>query len=110
MFRGIRTWEKDGREERNLQVLNTWGPILYGPAEFPLPTIFLEGDPKYTHVSSTIIRNLCNQLNKHKKASDSDNNENNQDDEVSKIQRELSELVPGKVTELVSKLYSKKNQ
>ena len=57
--RGIRTWEKDGREERHLQILNAWGPLLCGPFWWPLPTIFLEGKPQYNHVSSTLIRNMC---------------------------------------------------
>lgn len=57
--RGIRSWEKDGAEERSLQILNTWGPLVLGPLWWPLPTVFLEGHPKYNHVSSTLIRNLC---------------------------------------------------
>lgn len=58
-FRGIRSWEKDGQEERALQILNTWGPLLLGPLWWPLPTIFIEGKPEYNHVSSTLIRSLC---------------------------------------------------
>lgn len=57
-FRGIRSWEKDGREERALQILNTWGPLLLGPLWFPIPTQFLEGKPEYNHISSTLIRDL----------------------------------------------------
>lgn len=57
--RGIRSWEKDGKEERNLQILNTWGPLLLGPLWWPLPTIFMEGKPEYNHVSSTLIRQIC---------------------------------------------------
>jgi phosphopantetheine adenylyltransferase len=57
--RGIRSWEKDGADERSLQILNTWGPLLLGPLWWPIPTIFLEGKPEYNHVSSTLIRNLC---------------------------------------------------
>jgi phosphopantetheine adenylyltransferase len=57
--RGIRTWAKDGRDERNLQILNTWGPLLLGPLWWPLPTIFMEGKPEYNHVSSTLIRQIC---------------------------------------------------
>ena len=59
MFRGIRTWEKDGVEERHLQLLNTWGPMMYGPLRWPLPTQFLEGKPEYNHISSTLIRDIC---------------------------------------------------
>lgn len=58
-FRGIRTWEKDGREERQLQILNTWGPLLLGPLWWPIPTHFLQGKPEYNHISSTLIRELC---------------------------------------------------
>lgn len=58
-FRGIRSWDKDGAEERQLQILNTWGPLLLGPCWWPLPTVYLEGKPEYNHVSSTLIRQLC---------------------------------------------------
>jgi phosphopantetheine adenylyltransferase len=58
-YRGIRSWEKDGKEERTLQILNTWGPLLLGPLWWPIPTVFLEGKPEYNHVSSTLIRKLC---------------------------------------------------
>lgn len=56
LFRGIRTWEKDGKDERGLHVLNLWGPLVYGPMKWPLPTHYLEGNPKYTSLSSTLIR------------------------------------------------------
>ena len=58
-FRGIRTWDRDGAEERTLQILNTWGPLLLGPLWWPIPTRFLEGNPAYNHISSTLIRDLC---------------------------------------------------
>ena len=57
-FRGIRTWSADGAEERHLQILNSWGPLLLGPV-WPLKTIFLEGDPIYRDVSSTAVRQIC---------------------------------------------------
>jgi len=57
-FRGIRTWAADGPEERHLQILNTWGPMLLGRI-LPLKTIFLEGDPRYLNVSSTAVRQIC---------------------------------------------------
>ena len=57
-IRGIRTWAADGAEERHLQILNSWGPLLLGPV-WPLKTIFLEGDPRYRHVSSTVVRQIC---------------------------------------------------
>ena len=56
-YRGIRSWDKDGEEERSLQILNTWGPLLLGGL-WPIPTYFLEGNPDYNHVSSTLIRDL----------------------------------------------------
>lgn len=90
-FRGIRSWENDGSDERSLQILNTWGPILLGPLFWPIPTYYLEGDPKYNHVSSTLIRKLCN--NK----SGTDN------------QTALGELVPANVADLISKLYCPKD-
>jgi phosphopantetheine adenylyltransferase len=62
-FRGIRSWEKDGVEERKLQILNTWGPLLYGPLWWPMPTVFLQGDPQYAHISSTLIRDVCRSPN-----------------------------------------------
>jgi hypothetical protein len=58
-IRGIRSWEKDGHDERSLQILNTWGPLVLGPLWWPIPTMFLEGNPEYNHVSSTLIRNIC---------------------------------------------------
>lgn len=59
MFRGIRSWSKDGKEEQALHILNTWGPLVYGPFKWPLPTQYLEGAPEYNHISSTLIRTLC---------------------------------------------------
>ena len=56
--RGIRSWDKDGRDERHLQILNTWGPLVLGPFWWPVPTLFLEGHPDYNHVSSTLVRDL----------------------------------------------------
>ena len=57
--RGIRTWERDGKEERTLQIQNTWGPLLLGPLWWPLPTIFLEGQPEFHHISSTLVRQVA---------------------------------------------------
>lgn len=58
-IRGIRTWEKDGKEERSLHILNSWGPLVFGPLKWPLKTVFMEGDTRYLHLSSTIVRNAC---------------------------------------------------
>jgi phosphopantetheine adenylyltransferase len=59
LYRGIRTWDMDGPDERKLQILNTWGPLVLGPLWWPLPTVFLQGDPQYAHISSTLIREVC---------------------------------------------------
>ncbi len=96
-FRGIRSWEKDGRDERHLQILNTWGPLLYGPLTKPIPTIYIEGDPRYNHVSSTLIRTICD------RSSDSNSVEQTKNTEAS-----LSELVPAEVAGKVAKLYGTK--
>jgi cytidyltransferase-like protein len=56
--RGIRTWHQDGEDERLLHILNTFGPILAGPFVWPIPTLFLEGNPKYNHISSSLIRRV----------------------------------------------------
>jgi pantetheine-phosphate adenylyltransferase len=58
-YRGIRSWQSDGKDETNLHILNSWGPIVFGPLKVPLKTIFLEGDPKYKNVSSTLVREVC---------------------------------------------------
>jgi phosphopantetheine adenylyltransferase len=89
-FRGIRSWEKDGSDERALQILNTWGPLLLGPLCWPIPTMYLEGNPKYNHVSSTLIRNLCSKGTEDKEA--------------------LVELVPSNVTGTVAELYCAKEE
>lgn len=90
-FRGIRRWENDGSDERALQILNTWGPLLLGPLFWPIPTIYLEGNPKYNHVSSTLIRDLC-----------SDGKEDAED--------ALAELVPRNIAKSVSTLYCAKDK
>jgi len=91
--RGIRTWEKDGAEERNLQILNTWGPLVLGPLWWPLPTVFLQGNPKYNHVSSTLIRNLL--VNKDQKTRDKSSGK----------EEELKDLVPSSIVDDVARLY-----
>ena len=89
-FRGIRSWKKDGREERSLQILNTWGPLVLGPT-WPLPTMYLEGNPEFNHISSTLIRNLCH-------------------GEGSPPNEALSKLVPSSVVDTVANLYSRKEK
>ena len=107
LFRGIRSWEKDGNDERILQILNTWGPLLYGPLYVPIPTVFIEGDPKYNHVSSTLIRTICCRS---KTSNSTDGQQQQQSVEEQKKNKEasLSELVPSHVVEKVAKLYGTK--
>jgi pantetheine-phosphate adenylyltransferase len=57
LYRGIRSWEKDGKEEQVLHIQNTWGPLVLGRT-WPIPTVYLEGQPEYNYISSTLIRNL----------------------------------------------------
>ena len=90
-FRGIRSWEKDGKEERTLQILNTWGPLLYGPLFWPIPTIYLEGKPDYNHISSTLIRDISNNVGKK---------------ESEHTEQALQELVPPEVANEVAQLYA----
>lgn len=87
MFRGIRSWAKDGDEERYLHFLNTWGPMVFGPLRWPLPTQFLEGKPEYNHISSTLIRNICVEAKKKGAGAD------------------LTALVPEEVADGVAKAY-----
>ena len=63
--------------------------MLLGPLFWPIPTMYLEGNPKYNHVSSTLIRDLC--ASKGTKEKDA-----------------LAELVPPIVTGTVVRLYCKK--
>jgi phosphopantetheine adenylyltransferase len=89
--RGIRSWDKDGAEERGLQILNTWGPIVLGPLWWPVPTIFVEGKPEYNHVSSTLIRDICS-------------NHTTSEDDAS-WREPLATLVPENVVDDVARLY-----
>lgn len=93
-FRGIRTWAADGAEERHLQTLNSWGPLLLGRI-WPLKTIFLEGDPQYRDVSSTVVRRICAELKK------------GGDCELSKLMKDerLSSLIPECVLKTVVEAY-----
>lgn len=87
LFRGIRSWERDGKEERILQILNVIGPLILGPLKWPIPTQYLEGDPKYRGVSSTAIRDACNKAFKQGATPD------------------LSPFVPKEVSESVAHAY-----
>ena len=89
-YRGIRTWDRDGNEERKLQILNTWGPLILGPLRWPIPTHFLQGKPEYNHISSTLIRSICAKPDFH----------------VS----DLHDLVPESVAEDIVRLYGRSQQ
>lgn len=58
LFRGIRSWCKDGPEERMLHLRNQIGPVLLG-LRVPIPTVFLAADPEFAHISSTLVRRRC---------------------------------------------------
>lgn len=94
-FRGIRTWAADGAEERHLQILNSWGPALLGPV-WPIKTIFLEGDPRYRDVSSTVVRRICADIRQRNKSGDTDVNES---------KNELARLVPECVIDRIVEAY-----
>mmetsp|Transcript_23429 Transcript_23429/g.46636 ORF Transcript_23429/g.46636 Transcript_23429/m.46636 type:complete len:242 (+) Transcript_23429:134-859(+) len=93
-FRGIRTWDADGGDERTLQILNTWGPLILGRI-WPMKTMFLEGDPQYRHVSSTLVRQICV---RRKEAIESE-------DSNADINEELTRLVPERVASKVAEVY-----
>ena len=57
-YRGVRSWQQDGKAERHLEWLNTIGPILIGKT-LPIPTYYLEGNPELKHISSTTVRELA---------------------------------------------------
>ena len=90
MFRGIRSWEQDGKEERDLYILNTWGPVVCGPLKMPLPTHFISGNPEYNHISSTLLRSICN-------------NPSHNEEEKSRL---LKQLVPEIIVPDIQKYYS----
>ena len=93
-FRGIRTWSSDGPEERHLQILNSWGPLLLGPV-WPTKTIFLEGHPEYRDVSSTVVREICAEIKSRRKKGES----------VTIDAVELSKLIPDHVLEKIVIVY-----
>jgi phosphopantetheine adenylyltransferase len=86
LFRGIRSWRADGPDETKLHIQNTWGPILLGPAVWPIPTIYLEGQPAYNHISSTLVRREC------------------------ATPENLTELIPAGISDEVIRLYAKKKK
>ena len=73
---------------------------MYGPLAIPIPTIYIEGDPKYNHVSSTLIRSIC----------DARKSGSNDDETIKNMEASLSELVPSEVAGTVAKLYGTKRE
>ena len=59
LYRGIRTWRQDGPAELLLELLNLVGPPLLAPCGAPLRTAYLQADPRYAHVSSSLVRQRC---------------------------------------------------
>ena len=93
-YRGIRTWADDGRDELKLLFQNTYGPMLLGRI-WPIPTMFLEGDPRYRGVSSTAVRMLCDRIKR---------NEGKKE-----AIEELKLLVPDSVVDKVVEIYGSSN-
>ena len=59
LYRGVRGPE-DARDEVLLHLLNQLGPPTLG-MRWPLPTRFLQADPAFRHVSSTLVRTRCSE-------------------------------------------------
>jgi pantetheine-phosphate adenylyltransferase len=55
MYRGIRSWEKDGAEETYLHFQNLLGPILLARA-MPPETRFVESENQFIEISSSRVR------------------------------------------------------
>ena len=88
-----------------MQILNSWGPLLLGPLVWPLKTIFLEGDPRFRHVSSTVTRQICAKIRQRRlmRAREEEEEEVPQSDEL----EELSRLVPSWVRDTVVNAYGR---
>ena len=83
--------------------VNTWGPLVFGPLAIPISTIYIEGDPKYNHVSSTLIRKICSGG-----SSSNNNKKDGGDEQIRNTEAALSELVPSGVAGKVANLYGAK--
>jgi cytidyltransferase-like protein len=116
--RGIRSWAQDGPDERKLQWQNIWGPLVLGPLWYPLPTLYLQGIPKYNHISSTYIRTIIQQYSNNNNSSTStststsNENENNDGTTTKKnpvpnavCRNHLLALVPEAIVDDVWQLY-----
>ena len=60
MYRGIRSWKQDGREERILLLLNILGPFLLGPLQGPVESRFI--DTSSTSSPSQALHRLSSSL------------------------------------------------
>ncbi|GAB5366018.1 hypothetical protein AAMO2058_001108300 [Amorphochlora amoebiformis] len=58
MCRGIRSWAHDGKSEFFLNFLNILGPIIYGPIQLPMKTVFFEASKELAGLSSSKLRRL----------------------------------------------------
>eukprot|EP00804_Cyclotella_cryptica_P029411 CCRYP_013363-RA/>CCRYP_013363-RA protein AED:0.12 eAED:0.12 QI:194/1/1/1/0.5/0.66/3/376/239 len=96
-YRGIRTWSEDGADELKLLIQNTYGPLLLGRI-WPINTVFLEGDPRYRSVSSTLVRELCGKIKK---------SDGNDESEMEKSIEALKRLVPDRVVGRIVEVYGK---
>ncbi|CAE7642679.1 coaD [Symbiodinium sp. CCMP2592] len=55
MYRGIRSLQKDGLDEKKLEFLNLAGQLILAGRR-PIPTAYIQADPRFLHVSSTLLR------------------------------------------------------
>lgn len=105
LVRGIRSWHQDGPAERTLFLQNVWGPILLGPLVRPIPTLYLQGNPMYNHVSSTLIRNLCQETSSSAGNASTTNTNRNTSTSTTSTER-LEDLVPAVIQKQVQEAYS----
>jgi len=88
LVRGIRSWRKDGIDEKLLEFTNIIGPLLIGGIK-PFSTIYMMSNPEYANISSSLIR---------KSIKERKNIENYVDDsiveEVKKLYDEEKEKLP----------------
>eukprot|EP00913_Durusdinium_trenchii_P027180 g25502.t1 len=59
MYRGIRSFQKDGAAEKFLEAQNVIGQVLLGGRR-PIPTVYIQADPRFVDVSSTMLRQRIN--------------------------------------------------
>uniref|UniRef100_A0A7S4VSM3 Cytidyltransferase-like domain-containing protein n=1 Tax=Alexandrium monilatum TaxID=311494 RepID=A0A7S4VSM3_9DINO len=55
MYRGIRSWQQDGRAEKYLEFQNIFYQMLAGNTK-PIPTAYLQANPELAGISSTVLR------------------------------------------------------